>query len=314
VSATASQRLQRLLSLIPWVAENQGPTVEEVCERFGMTERELMADINLMSMVGVPPYSPGDLFDIGVVDGRVFVHLSPTFDRAMRLTPEQALALVAAGTSLLAVPGADAEGPLARGLAKLAEALGVQAADVVDIDLGRAPAGVLHVLEQAVKERCQVEIDYYTYGRDQRAVRRVDPYRVWADQGSWYLWGHDHLRGDQRLFRIDRIFDVVLLASTFEVPTGLEPPSIFAAGDAVPRVTLELEPSASWVAGNYPVDGVEQLGGGRSRVTMAVSARPWLERLLLVLGPEASVVAASEPGLADAGRAAAARILARYGR
>jgi proteasome accessory factor C len=314
VSATASQRLQRLLSLIPWVAEHDGPTVEEVCRRFGMTERELLADVDLVSMVGVPPYSPGDLFDVSVLDGRVFVHLSPSFDRAMRLTPEQALALVAAGASLLAVPGADPDGPLGRGLAKLAKALGLEAGEVVDVDLGRAPAGVLRALEQAVAELRPVELDYYTYGRDERAVRRVDPYKVWADRGSWYVWGHDHRRDERRLFRLDRVLDVVVLDGHFEAPAAgdVEPPELFRPGASSSRVTLDLEPAAAWVAGNYPNEAVEDLGGGRSRVTLAVAAVPWLERLLLVLGRDAEVARASPPELAEVGRAAAARILERY--
>jgi hypothetical protein len=43
-----------------------------------------------------------------------------------------------------------------------------------------------------------------------------------------------------------------------------------------------------------------------------VSATPWLERLLVRLGPDARVVEAEAPGLVDAGGRAARRILARY--
>jgi hypothetical protein len=44
-------------------------------------------------------------------------------------------------------------------------------------------------------------------------------------------------------------------------------------------------------------------------VTLAVSEQAWLERLLLRLGPDASVV----DGTADVAPAAARRVLARYG-
>src|SRR3954465_9527530 len=127
VRLTASERLKRLLALLPWGAAHEGPTVDEVCARFSLGAEDLLADVALVSMVGVPPYSPGDLFDIVVEGGRVWVHLSPSFDRALRLTPEEALGLVAAGASLLAVPGADPSGPLARGIAKVAATLGVDA-------------------------------------------------------------------------------------------------------------------------------------------------------------------------------------------
>src|SRR5437764_3698528 len=83
----AADRLRRLLSLLPWVAAHRGPTVEEVCARFDLEPDDLLSDVALVSMVGVPPYSPGDLFDVVVEEGRVWVHLSPSFDRSLRLTP-----------------------------------------------------------------------------------------------------------------------------------------------------------------------------------------------------------------------------------
>jgi predicted DNA-binding transcriptional regulator YafY len=36
-------------------------------------------------------------------------------------------------------------------------------------------------------------------------VRRVDPYGLLARNGFWYIVGFDHLRGAQRVFRVDRI-------------------------------------------------------------------------------------------------------------
>jgi proteasome accessory factor C len=79
-----------------------------------------------------------------------------------------------------------------------------------------------------------------------------------------------------------------------------------------PRVVLDLSPDARWVVSQYPVDDATELDDGRVRVTLAISARPWLERLLVRLGPDAEVVEA-DPSLAAAGRDAARRILARYG-
>jgi proteasome accessory factor C len=61
----------------------------------------------------------------------------------------------------------------------------------------------------------------------------------------------------------------------------------------------------------YPVESVEERPGGHLRVTLAVAAVPWLERLLVRLGPDVSIVEAPGP-LNDAGTAAARRILERY--
>ena len=310
---TASDRLKRLLALLPWVAAQQGPSVDDVCARFELSTEDLLSDIALVSMVGIPPYSPGDLFDIIVEGGRVWVHLQPSFDRSLRLTPEEALGLVAAGASLLAVPGADPEGPLARGIAKVASTLGVDADDTIDVDLGYASATVLAELQAASADRHRVRIDYYTHGRDEHTTREMDPYRVYADHGQWYVVAFDHLRDEERLFRVDRVLSVEQLDETFDPPDDVRTLGLFEARADDPRVVLELEPEAGWVAEVYPIENAEPVGNGRVRVTLAISARPWLERLLLRLGPRARVVAVrGDDALATCGKNAARRVLERY--
>jgi proteasome accessory factor C len=313
VKLTASERLRRLLALLPWVAAREGPTVDEVCARFSLDAEDLLADVALVSMVGVPPYSPGDLFDIVVEGGRVWVHLSPSFDRALRLTPEEALGLVMAGASLLAVPGADPDGPLARGLAKLAATLGIDPDETFDVDLGYASAAVLRSLLDASSAKRRVRIDYYAFGRDERRLREVDPYRVYADHGQWYVVGFDHLRGDERVYRVDRVVSIEVLDDTFELRDEAPTLGLFEAKADDPRVVLELAPEAGWVVEVYPVEAVKTMKNGRIRVTLAISARPWLERLLLRLGPRARVVSVKgDETLANCASEAAARILARY--
>jgi predicted DNA-binding transcriptional regulator YafY len=59
------------------------------------------------------------------------------------------------------------------------------------------------------------------------------------------------------------------------------------------------------------VEGVQERPDGSQRVRLAVAAEAWFERLLVGLGPQATVVDAPAP-LRDAGRRASARILDRY--
>ncbi len=105
--ATATDRLRRLLAMIPWLAGRDGPTVEEVLARFGLTRRQLDEDLDLLMVVGVPPYTPDELFEMTIEDGRVFARLTPSFDRPLRLSPDEALAVVVAGRAVADVPGAD---------------------------------------------------------------------------------------------------------------------------------------------------------------------------------------------------------------
>jgi predicted DNA-binding transcriptional regulator YafY len=78
----------------------------------------------------------------------------------------------------------------------------------------------------------------------------------------------------------------------------------------MPQVTLVLPAAARWVVETYPTTSVETMDDGRLRVTLAVSGRRWLERLLLRVGPEGRVEGPEE--FASTGADVARRLLARY--
>src|SRR5205823_10799188 len=93
----ADERLRRLLALVPWVATHDGPHIEDVCARFGTTERELLDDLDLLFLVGVHPFDPGSLIEVDVDEGRVWIRFADWFARPLRLTPAEGLSLVASG-------------------------------------------------------------------------------------------------------------------------------------------------------------------------------------------------------------------------
>ena len=311
----AGDRLQRLLAIVPWIVDHPGAAVDEVCTRFGIGERDLLKALGLLQLVGLHPFTPDALIDVVIEDGRVWLYLAEPFGRPLRLTPEEGLALVAAGRSMMGTPGVEADSSLARGLAKLARSLGITDDAAVDVRLADEVAPqLLERLRGAVRDRRRVSIDYYSFGRDEHTTRDVDPRRVYADQGRWYLAAWCHRADGERIFRIDRIAAARVLDVTFDElrdDDGLD--GTFRPGTDAPRVVLDLGPEARWVAEHYPYEAVEDLGAGRLRVTLAVTARPWLERLLLSLGPAAELVEVDPRLGGPSVRAeAAARVLGRY--
>jgi proteasome accessory factor C len=307
----ADERLQRLLALVPWVAARDGPALDEVCDRFGCTEAELVADLDLLFMCGLYPYTPDVLIEVDVADGRVWIRYADYFSRPLRLTPAEGLALLAAGKAAQAFPGADPAGPLARGLDKLATALGVRGDETLEVALGAVAEDVMDTLRTAVDRRRQVEIDYYSFGRDELTSRVVDPYAIFSASGQWYLSAYCHAVEDDRLFRVDRVRKAQLLDTPVARSDG-GVAAVYQPRPDDPRVTLELEPAGRWVAEQYPLEDQKERPRGRLRVRLAVSERAWLERLLLRLGPDGRVVEATSPELADAGRTGACRLLGRY--
>lgn len=309
---SASDRLQRLLAMVPWIAAHDGPTLDEVCQRFDISREQLADDLAVMWLVGLPPYTPDALIDVVQEGDRVWIHFADVFAQPQRLTPDQAVALLSAGASVLALPGADPDGALGRGVAKLAAVLGVDRDQVLEVDLGGSDPQILETLRRAVQEHRRVHLDYWSYGRDTRTERDVDPYLVHAEDGALYLLAHCHRAGGERRFRVDRINRAELLEETFEPPAErVTPAQVFQADAEDPRVTLRLAPEARWVTEAYPIEGRRELDDGRVEVTLAIAAEPWLARLLVNLGPHGEVLDAPDD-LRDAGRRAAGRVLARY--
>ncbi|WP_405144221.1 WYL domain-containing protein [Sphaerisporangium sp. NBC_01403] len=72
-------------------------------------------------------------------------------------------------------------------------------------------------LGAAVRARHTVRIEHT------RGVRDVDPYGLVVHTRRWYLVGHDHLRDDTRMFRLDNITDAAELPRRFVPPDGFDP-------------------------------------------------------------------------------------------
>jgi len=313
-------RLQRVLAIVPWVLAHPGVTVSELATRFEVDEEELERDLALLPLCGLPPYTADRLIDVTVIDGEVEIRLAEYFARPLRLTPAEGLALLAAGRALLSVPGSDPDGPLATALDTLEHALGAKGRLAVDV----GPPDHLATLQQAALDHEQLEIDYYSFARDEMTTRIVDPWRVFHAFGAWYVAAWCHRASAERLFRIDRVRAVHATGNRFDPAEHADAAEQFApsasgaadealvyrprADDA--RVTLRLAPDAAWVVESHPHERVTKRRGGVLEVVLAVSEATWLERLLLTLGPAATVV--GPPDAVELAPRAATRILARY--
>ena len=307
-------RLRRMLLMVPWLLESGGSTVTELAERFGVSEDDIVRDLTLVMCCGVPPYGAEHMITVVLDDdGSVLAWKGPFFTRPMRLTPSEGFAVLAAGRTLLAVPGAEAEGPLATALAKLEGALGAAGGGrSVSVDLEAPP--LLGAVREAVASRSRLAVEHFAAWRDEVTSRVIDPYVVFSQEGRWYVAAADSLRGAVRHFRVDRLASAVPTGETFEVPPDAPtnpPERAFTGGPEVVEVVVVVPGSARWVAEAYEPLDVEELPDGRLRLRLAVAGERWLERLLLRVGP--SAVVESPPELTGLGAAAARRLLARYG-
>lgn len=314
----ADERLLRMLGLVAYL-EGAGPVpVEDLAARFGVTPRQILADVDSLWVSGTPGYWPDDLidFDAESID-RGVVHLTEArgMTRPLRLGTREAVALVAA---LRAMAASDAvrtdperSEVVRSALAKLTDATG-EAANAVDVRL--APGGdpqVVTVISAALAAGRRLRIRYVT-SSDVVSEREVDPVRLHTQDEYAYLAAWCHRAVGPRTFRVDRILDAVdtgVPVEEHDVSGEVDFSALFAGVDA-PVATLVLSSGARWVAEEVPVESVRNLPDGTFEVRLRVTNRAWLRRLLLELAPHVRSVAPAD--LADDVRSAAREALAAY--
>jgi proteasome accessory factor C len=304
---SAEARLQRLIVMVPWIIREDGPLVEDVCARFDVSEADVAADLEMLFLCGLYPFTPDTLIEADIVGGRVWIRSADQFQAPPRFTANEAVALMAAGSAAAALPGNEDNDVLHSALQKLAKALGIEDDAVVDVDLAPATRPILEKARAATETHHLLKFDYYSYGRDAWGSRVVQPLRLFNADGQWYLAAMDVGGSESRNFRIDRMTNVVMQGDTFTPPSQLPEAKTYQprSDDAV--VVLELDREASWVVDQYPTESVERHESGVIDVTLRISEQAWLERLLLRLAKHARVRQGE-----DVGAKAAARILARY--
>lgn len=308
----ATDRLRRMLAVIPWVSGRGEVSLEEIAERFDYPLDRLRRDLTeVVQFVGVYPYTPDMLIEVDFDEEneRVRFELADYFTAPLRLTPDEALSLVSAGLGLLGSSVGE-NGALERALTKVADRFDVALGDDIEVSLGGASAVTVQEAMRAAHERRCVEIEYHSMHRGEATRRRVEPHNVFSQDGEWYLRGHCRAAGADRTFRLDRVLALSVTDEHFEFD-GAASTTTFAPSEDDVRIVLELQPEAFWVAEAYPVEGVEHVDDALL-VTLAATSRAWIERLLLQLGPAARLVSSSPPLPASLRADAARRLLARY--
>ncbi|WP_245159052.1 WYL domain-containing protein [Blastococcus sp. TF02A_35] len=316
---STTDRMTRLLALVPYLsARPDGVALAEAARDFGVAEGQVRKDLELLWMCGLPGYGPGDLIDVSFEGDRVKVTFSAGMVRPLRLTTDEAVALVVALRTLLELPGLAERDAVSRALAKVSAAAGDAAERVTPVAVSvDAREETLAVVRSALEQRRALHLHYYVPTRDERTERTVDPMQLLLVDGRWYLEAWCRRAEGVRLFRLDRVDDVVVLDEPAAPPPQATSRNIdegvYRPDEDAPAVRLRLARAGRWVADYYPVEDVAPVDDppGGLAVTVRTADLAWARRLVATLGGNAVV---DEPAELGAQVAAEAReALRRYG-
>ncbi|MFC0674293.1 WYL domain-containing protein [Brachybacterium hainanense] len=232
---SGADHLSRLVSLASYVLARGEVEIAELLAEFGISRKELVADLQVLFVCG--DFATGweqDLIEAEWDDRFVRVRNAEALRRPLSLTASEASALLAGLAALEPVAGEEAQ-LLASAREKLRARVGTAGADAAlgsetvpaveqpgpgerrgsEDAGGRSPGGrsradaILDALTAAIREERSVVIRYSPPERAGTSVRPVRPLRVESDAGRAYLRADCALAQDVRLFRLDRIVEIL---------------------------------------------------------------------------------------------------------
>ncbi|MCY0906342.1 helix-turn-helix transcriptional regulator [Arthrobacter sp. H14-L1] len=277
----SEDRLRRLLDLVPFLVQNSGIEADAVAEEFGISLSELEADLALLSVCGLPGYQHGELIDVRWDEGTVFIRDADELARPLRLTQEEACALLVGLESLQSLPDDGAlpddggDQTLRSVLESVRSVAGSDAwlADVVQARITpQASLQMLSVLQRAVTGSARVRISYFVPLRDEVTDRVIEPLRLFSLDSHWYVEAWCTLACGMRNFRLDNIrtaYPTGEAAVVHQLPVDAPlPESAFTPGAADLDVVIALDGSSQWVTEAYGAREQAILPDGRIAVRL----------------------------------------------
>ena len=323
---SAKAQVARLLTLVPYLHARGSVRVDEAAADLGVTPAQLVSDLKVLFMCGLPGGYPDDLIDVDLDalegeegDGVIRVSNADYLARPLQLSPTEATALIVA----LRAHAQRRRRRHPRGRRPHAR----QAARPRRPGRPRPAAGPRRRAGGATRARStaptssgppreqrQVRLTYYVPARDEESERVVDPRGVVTAHGFAYLDAYCHSAEAPRLFRLDRIHGRDGARHADPDPRRGAPrpgrrDSSTGRRTRRPR-RCGSAPPARWIVEYYPVEEVRQREDGGLDVDLLVADERWLHRLLLRLAPNAQVIAPRE--FADAFTAKAQEALRLY--
>jgi proteasome accessory factor C len=231
----APEHIPRLLALVRALVRAKELPIARLCDELDVSEADLRADIELLSLCGLPPYGPDNLIEIQVVGDRVRLSNRVLAPPPLQLSDEEAAGLRMA-LRIAEEQGWPEKRALSSAIRKLENALLPErregARRLASRVRASSPAGGeaagatedkwLGPVRRAIDQKTSLDIAYYSDGREAVTERRIDPYRLVALPRARYVIAYCHTRKTVLTFRLDRVLRTRKTAARFEPPADLK--------------------------------------------------------------------------------------------
>lgn len=283
-------KIDRLIGILSILLQKDKVTSSELAEKFEVSRRTILRDIETISLAGIPIVSEqGQGGGISIMSGY-------RIDRTL-LSSEDMQAILAGLKSLDSVSGTNRYRQLMDKLSA-EESASVTVDGHIIIDLSnwdsRAVSDKIELIKKAMEERQLIAFTYFSPNSETQ--RKIEPYHLVYQWSSWYVWGWCTERNDWRMFKLTRM-------------TGLRCTGEACPDRAVPEytcdklrhtngeveATVRFDASVKWrIIDEFGPDFPRYEENGDLLMTFTWSDVPALYRYLLTFGADAEILSPPE--------------------
>ena len=283
-------KIDRLIGILSVLLQKETVTAPELAELFEVSRRTINRDIDTLCYAGIPIRTKQGS------GGGIYIARGYRIDRTV-LTSKDMQTILAGLRSLDSVSGSSYYGQLMEKLQTGSSDL-LSGKDSMLIDLSswykESLAPKIALIEDAIESRHLLRFDYYAPSGE--GSRTIEPYYVVFKWSSWYVWGWCNKRKDFRLFKLNRMDNVILTDKTFEcreVPVpDLSNEKVFKGGI---KVRAFFDPDVKWrLMEEFGPKCFEETNDGRLLFSAEYTDMDNLISWILTFGDKAEVIEPEE--------------------
>ena len=206
----AALRAIRLLDLVPYIVAHPGISITELAKEFSISRDEVLKDLNLLFLCGLPGYTPLELIDISFDEESVVIRDPQNLAAPRNLNESEALiARIALAALEESTPKTSAAYlqiiALREKIAKAFSSSIPASAITFTLDKERA---TLEAIESAIKQELDLEITYNNVTKDSSSRRSITPISIIAEDKRTLVSAYCHSAKALRTFNLAQISEV----------------------------------------------------------------------------------------------------------
>lgn len=288
-----AHRMNRLLVLVPWLSARPGVTLSETAFHFGVSKEQLEKDLWQLVVCGLPGYGPDQLVDIDFWDDeRIYVHDPQTLRAPLRLSSDEALALLLGLESLYVSPGFDGATSVIGAREKLLGALGWDSLEVHVSRTAQDDAIHIDLIQAAMAQGTKLRLHYASGTNGAVTDRLISPLRLFNVDGRAYLHAYCDSAEGFRAFRLDRMLSVeATRLDQSSIATDSEEPE--ALGFGTSTATIRVHENDAWLLdeiSHVEISVNPDTHEGYVKCTLPFANEEWLIRWVMSRGGQVELL------------------------